>query len=77
MLSTPQVLENYFPEVRAWLIQVAAVMDRLDRAAEQEGRSPTDDPRLDSYQQALKVLMEKADHADRAERIQRIFSDPV
>lgn len=77
MLSTPQVLENYFPEVRAWMIQIAAVMDRLDRAAEQDGRSPASDPRMEAYQQALEVLMETRDDATRAERIQRIFSDPV
>ena len=77
MLKAQQVLENYFPEVRAWLIQVAAVMDRLDRAAAHDGDVPRDDARLQAYQQALQVLMEQTDRADRAARIQRIFSDPV
>ncbi|MBI1368353.1 MAG: hypothetical protein GC162_06830 [Planctomycetes bacterium] len=72
MLDRQEVLDRYFPEVRAWLIQIAAVMDRCDRS---EG-DVNSDARLAMYQQSLKVLMDNR-APDRAERIQKIFSDPV
>ncbi|MEX2672809.1 MAG: hypothetical protein WD294_11945 [Phycisphaeraceae bacterium] len=75
MLTRKQVLDRYYPEVRAWLLQIAAVMDRHDRAEDAE---PTaDDPRLKQYHEALKVLAEDKSDADRARMIQLIYSDPV
>jgi hypothetical protein len=65
-----QVLDRYYPEVRAWLIQIAAVMDRYERAGGGEG-----DERLRQYREALKVL-QSTGADDRAERIQMIYSDP-
>ena len=75
MLNRQQVLDRYFPEVRAWLIQIAAVMDRADRA---EGATPTSggDQREALYAESLKVLAD-TNAPDRAERILRLFSDPV
>ena len=75
MLKPEQVLDSYFPEVRAWLIQIAAVMDRYDRAAEQ-GRPAVDDARLRRFAASLEVLANSTT-ADRAQRIQRIFADPI
>lgn len=72
MLDREQVLEQYFPEVRAWLLQIAAVMDRFDRAA---GQVPQDDQRLERLRQSLDVLADPQASADRAQRIQEIFSD--
>lgn len=76
MLTGPQVLDRYFPEVRARLIEVAAVMDRLNRANEQSGTSTVDDERLAMLNESLKVLAEDSTAPDKAERIQMIFSDP-
>jgi hypothetical protein len=76
VLKPKQVLDGYFPEVRAWLIQIAAVMDRCDRAAA-AGEPVDGDPRLKQYQQSLEVLMKTRHQPNRAETIQRIFSDPV
>ncbi|QNN21295.1 hypothetical protein HED60_03090 [Planctomycetales bacterium ZRK34] len=75
MLNRQQVLDRYFPEVRAWLIQIAAVMDRADRA---EGATPASggDQREALYAESLKVLAD-TNAPDRAERILRLFSDPV
>ena len=75
MLEPTQVLNRYYPEVRAWLIQIAAVMDRFDRACAAADNGSAADPRLELYQQALKVLQSRG-RPDRAERIQMIFSDP-
>jgi len=70
MLEPRQVLDRYYPEVRAWLIQIAAVMDRYDRAGGGDA-----DERIRYYREALKVLQTSTTD-DRAERIQMIFSDP-
>jgi len=72
MLDKQQVLDRYFPETRAWLIQIAAVLDRHDRAA---GNTEGDE-RLTNFQKSLEVLADPQAE-DRAERIQRIFSDPI
>ena len=73
MLSREDVLESYFPEVRAWLIQIAAVMDRYERAEGEIGAEGED--ALRRYRESLAVLAETEGRADRAERIQKIFSD--
>jgi len=73
MLTSEQTLERYFPEVRAWLIQIAATMDRLDRAAGDDALP--EDERLVQFYKSLEVLADKDHDADRAEKIQMIFSD--
>jgi hypothetical protein len=73
-MSTPldaaAVLNREFLEIRARLLQLAASLDRLDRA---EG-STTDDGRLAKIRQALEIL--GGDESDRAEKIQLLFSRP-
>lgn len=69
-LEAPEILNRVFLEVRARLLEVAASLDRLDRA---EG-SVEDDPRLARIRQALAVL--EGRQPDRAEQIQRLFSLP-
>lgn len=69
-LDAPDVLDREFLEVRARLLQVAAALDRLDRAA----GDVSADPRLDKIRRALAIL--ENPQADRAERIQLLFSRP-
>ncbi len=69
-LDAPEVLNREFLEIRARLLQIAASLDRLDRAS----GSITGDPRLERINRALAVLC--GDKADRAEEIQLIFSRP-
>lgn len=69
-LDAPEVLEREFLEIRARLLHVAASLDRLDRA---DG-SVADDPRRDKIRRALAILA--ADDAQRAEKIQLLFSRP-
>ena len=63
-------MDREFFETRAKLLELAAGLDRLDRA---EG-SVSNDARTQDIQQALSVL--SGDQPDRAERIQLIFSLP-
>jgi hypothetical protein len=69
-LAAPEVLDREYLEVRARLLQVAATLDRIDRA---EGTVAAD-PRLGKIRAGLEVLLDGADR--RAERIQLLFSLP-
>ncbi len=62
-------MDREFLGIRCRLIELAAMLDRLDRE-----KSPTDDPRRNKIAQALDILL--ADVPDRAERIQMAFSLP-
>lgn len=77
MLNAPQVLDRYFPQTRAELLEIAAAMDRYDRAARQDPDTPEGDERLERFYRALDVLADRHADGDRAERIQMIFSDPL
>ena len=67
-LTAPQVLDREFLELRAKLLELAAGLDRIDRAS----GDVEADPRLGKIEQALEVL--NAGEPGRAERVQMIFS---
>jgi hypothetical protein len=69
-LDAAEVLDREFLEIRARLLHIAASLDRLDRAAGSVGA----DARLEKIRQALAILA--ADDANRAEKIQLLFSRP-
>jgi hypothetical protein len=69
-LSASDVLNREFLEVRARLLQVAAALDRLDRA---DG-SVADDPRFQNIHRVLEVL--RGASPKRAEQVQMILSRP-
>jgi hypothetical protein len=65
-LPARDALDTYFLEARAKLLDLAAILDRIDRGG------GVDDPRLAKVCQALAVLGDAS--VGRAERVQRIFS---
>ena len=69
-LTERQQIEQYFIENRTRVLEVAAFLDRIDRAIE---RDPDPDFRIRSFREALTVLTSPA--PDRVNRIQMIFSD--
>lgn len=69
LMNRQQVLDLYFFEARAKLIDIAAFLDRVERA---EGAS---DFRLRAFEQALNKLCCANGH--RAEQVLRAFSDPT
>lgn len=78
MLTAEKVLDHYFLDARCMLIEIAALLDRFDRAVEaQAGDLPADIDRLDRIYQALTLLAERETTADRSERLLNLFSDPV
>ncbi|HEX4119394.1 MAG TPA: hypothetical protein VH619_02105 [Verrucomicrobiae bacterium] len=69
-MTRQRVLDLYFMEARAKLIDLAAFLDRFDRA---EGADS--DFRIDAFRNALKEL-----HHDKPERAKRVLvslSDPT
>jgi hypothetical protein len=62
------IMDEDFFSLRARILEIAAGLDRLDRAT---GAAP-DDPRRIRLEQALALLLDGK--ADRAERVQLAFS---
>jgi hypothetical protein len=71
-LTQQQIIDEYFMEIRAKLLDVAAFLDRMDRSVE---RNANDDFRIVAMRQALQAL--SADTPSRALNVQMIFSDPT
>jgi hypothetical protein len=71
--AASQVLGQEFLVLRSKLIDVAAILDRLDRAKGAE-LLVADDPRIQAIRRSWEILA--GDVSDRAERIQRLFSLP-
>jgi hypothetical protein len=69
-LPASKALDTFFLEARAKILEVAAILDRINRG---HGAGAVDnDPRLDRIRKALEVLHDQS--GGRAERIQQIFS---
>ena len=69
MVDRKNILNLYFLDARARLIDIAAFMDRVDRS-EGEG-----DFRYDAFRVALKAL--ESEKPDRAKKVLLAFSDPT
>lgn len=69
--TSRQVVDRYFLEHRAKLIDLAAFLDRIDRAA--DARGAESDFRIAAFFKAIDVLCDG--RTDRAGRILAIFSD--
>lgn len=70
-LSAPALLNRDFLEVRAKILELAACLDRFERA---DGVLD-EDPRVARIRQGLQMLL-STDGPTRAERVQMIFSLP-
>jgi hypothetical protein len=70
--SRSAVVDLYFLEHRAKLLDVAAFLDRVDRAA---GHAKGDDFRVEALRRAAAILIDGK--PDRARRILELLSDPT
>jgi hypothetical protein len=68
--DTVEVLNRDFLETRSRILEIAAALDRLDRAPERGGHAV--DRRVAELRQAIEALLEPG--PGRAETVQRIFS---
>lgn len=66
------IIDTYFLEHRAKLIDIAAFLDRIDRA--DPDSSSAEDFRTSAFRRALAVLIDG--QGQRAKRVQEVFSDP-
>ncbi len=69
-LSAGKALDTYFLDVRCKILEVAAILDRINRG--RDAATVENDPRMSRVHHALEVLLD--DNGDRAERIQQAFS---
>ncbi|CAN5193014.1 hypothetical protein BH11PLA2_BH11PLA2_13690 [soil metagenome] len=69
-MPAPKALDTFFLEARNRLLDIAAILDRLDRG--DNATAAVTDPRVERIRQALAVLMAK--EPGRAEAIQKLFS---
>ncbi len=77
MLSPNQVLDHYYLEVRCMLLEIAATLDRHDRALQQSPNGKLNDSRLDKLYAALSELAQRDGQPNRSERLLQLFSDPA
>jgi hypothetical protein len=71
-LTATQLIDEYFIENRNSLLEIAAFLDRLDRAMPSDR---ADDFRMTAFREALLAL--SSDGPQRLQRVQLIFSDPT
>ena len=75
MLTAEQVLDRYFLDTRCMLLEIAAALDRYDRSG---GGEATDTAgRDEAIYRGLEILADRSASPDRAERLLKLFSDPV
>ena len=72
--SASDVLAREFLEMRAKILELAAALDRVDRADDSDADAPGADPRRALIERGLSALSDS--DSGRAERVQLIFSLP-
>jgi len=77
MMNQNAVLERYYLDCRCMLLELAATLDRHNRAPSEPSGAAGADARLLLLQQAIEILADPSTQADRAERILQLMSDPV
>ena len=83
MKSAEQILDLYYLDARCMLVELAAILDRHDRAkianAESNGSghhsTESMDPRLAQLQQSMELLAKPNFNANRSEQLLNLFSD--
>jgi hypothetical protein len=70
-LTQQELVDRYFMDHRVQVLDLAAFLDRIERAREQDAE---DDFRMRSLREAMAVLSDG--EGDRVLRIQMILSDP-
>jgi hypothetical protein len=68
-LPAARALDQFFLDARCRLLDVAAILDRVDRGA--DAAAAAADPRMARIRQAVEILLAGP---GRAEQIQKIFS---
>lgn len=72
-MTRKQIIDRYFMEHRAKLLDIAAFLDRVERA--QDAASTEDDHRMYALRCAIELLID--DKPERTRRILELLSDPT
>jgi hypothetical protein len=72
-LTQQQLIDEYFIEHRTKILDIAAFLDRFDRASARDGE---DDFRMVAFRTALAALLETPDGGTRMREVQMLLSDP-
>jgi hypothetical protein len=76
MLSSSEVLDRYFLDVRCMLLEIAASLDRYDAAVTRDpGAAAASDDRLRKIYRSLELLADPNAGSNRAEQLLNLFSD--
>lgn len=75
MQKPAEVLDSYYLEARCQLLEIAATLDRYDRAHD-GNTSPTHDNRIELMYESLAMLSQRETSTNRSERLLNLFSDP-
>lgn len=74
-MSSPQtarqILDRHYLEIRSKILDLAASLDRVDRAPDTD--AVQDDPRMAKLRSGIEILLEPA--TNRAAAVQMLFSD--
>ena len=77
MMNRDEVLERYYLDCRCMLLELAATLDRHDRAPSASGRDAAVDDRLLRLRQSIEILAAPGHQPDRAARLLQLLSHPV
>jgi hypothetical protein len=77
MLTYEQTVRSEFLQGRYLVLELAALLDRVDEAAGRSGVSPSDDPAVRQLIEAVSLLTQPSAKADRAERLLRHYTGSV
>jgi hypothetical protein len=69
-LPAGKALDSFFLEARCKILDLAAILDRIERGKDAAGLA--NDPRLRRIAEAVELL--RSGGSDRAERVQQVFS---
>ena len=73
MADQTTVLNQCFLDCRCMILEIAAALDRVDRATD----AGKEDVRQSQLHQALHVLVDPSVKENRSQRILTMFSDPI
>jgi hypothetical protein len=65
------VLDRHYLEIRCGILDLAAMLDRIERSPSAAGQIA--DPRMKLIREGIEILLTRG--TDRAERVQLLFSD--
>ena len=74
MQTAEELLDREYLETRCMLVEIAATLDRIDRAAKRDG-DRIQDARLNQIYKSLELLARQSAEDNRSEQLLMLFTD--